>query len=239
MKREVTICDTSGCRKLADVVCVLCKADHCFEHMPVRLVLRFGTVSPKKPDNPTQPQFAEYDEGVAESVCHACTAFITSPTDEGIHGATRSIPSTKTATMRAFTGRLAVVYAQLVEDIRAMRAAHALGARGEELLQSGAAAATQPTTNGPRIFVLAKEGVTTYWQLSEDGALNKLTGDAIERAPSWPGLPHGWLGGHYIVHHGGKMLDVTSQVVVSREDGLATCPMYLRDRYRAIAEGRT
>lgn len=46
MKREVTFCDTNGCKKFDTRVCPLCRRDHCDEHArPISVNLVVGATA--------------------------------------------------------------------------------------------------------------------------------------------------------------------------------------------------
>jgi hypothetical protein len=132
MKREVVICDTANCRRLSDGKCVLCAADHCSEHMTVKLALSFKSVSPRSVQNPQQPQFSEYGEGIQDPICLDCAIFLGDSAADGVMGAV--IASHGGRSRQVFHARLLATFSDLVNDLKALKAAHRLGARGEDLL---------------------------------------------------------------------------------------------------------
>lgn len=114
-KVTTVVCDYVGCRQLADQTCGICEADGCLKHLPVQIVLTFGTSAQVRDDAALQTDRRSSLDSVR--ICTACSFSIANavtPTTGFVLGGD------------ALEQMYASLVADLKEEIRAQDAAEAL-----------------------------------------------------------------------------------------------------------------
>jgi hypothetical protein len=83
MKKEVTVCDFTNCRQLADNVCVLCGRDFCTTHGNCSVVVALGVE--RTGSGPDGKNVATLHRDFRTSCCIVCSGAATgAPTSAGL-----------------------------------------------------------------------------------------------------------------------------------------------------------
>lgn len=133
MKREASFCDCTTslrvpCPTVAEDTCAVCARDYCADHSGKGLKLILG--SPPTEAGQNRIVMPQSVVGSASCpLCVECRKFI-----EELPLATFNKDKAPAPTLFPMLGKM---LAQIVADVKALKAAHALGARGEDLHRTG------------------------------------------------------------------------------------------------------